>query len=136
MAMRCRISRELLVGLRAETAAADGREICGLLLGKPGLIETAWPIPNAAPDGARAFLLDPAAHLAAQRRAREEGRVIVGHYHSHPAGLADPSATDADGAGEQGRYWLIVAAKQARLWISRKGGASLAAFDPIELDIA
>lgn len=133
--MNCAISRSLLERLRGEAGAAPGREICGLLVGRPGLIRDARPVANAASDPARGFALDPAEHLAAAREARARGDILVGHYHSHPGGRSDPSPEDARNADEQGRYWLILGAGEARLWLSRRGGAVLGAFEPVELEI-
>lgn len=133
--MRCAISRPLLERLLREAKAAHSREICGLLLGRAGVVEEAVPIVNAARDPRRSFLLDPAGHLAASRRARHAGRAIVGHYHSHPGGSAEPSYADAQAAEEQGLYWLIIAAGGARLLISRRGGGILGAFAGIEIEL-
>ncbi|MFN3944007.1 MAG: Mov34/MPN/PAD-1 family protein [Allosphingosinicella sp.] len=129
------ISRSLLDRLVAAAGAAAGEEICGLLVGREGAIEEAWPVANAAPDPRTGFLLDPEAHLAAARRARAEGRAILGHFHSHPSGDLTPSAADAALAGEEGRLWLILGAENARLWISRRGGPVQGAFLPARLEI-
>jgi len=134
--MRCTISRELIGRLLEEAAAAQEREVCGLLLGSEGRIEAALPVPNAAANPADSFMLDPPRHLAASRAAREAGTTIVGSYHSHPAGPAVPSPADAEQAGEQGRYWLILACGSARLWRSRSGGPVRGAFDEVALEVA
>ena len=118
--------------LQRSAAAAGNREICGLLLGRPDLIDEAVPIPNASADPMRGFELDPASHLAASRAARQAGKTVVGHYHSHPSGNASPSTADALLAEEQGRLWLILARGEARLWDSRRGGKVLNAFEPVE----
>ncbi len=133
--MRCAISRWLLESLLREAKAAHSREICGVLLGREGVIEEAVPVANAARDPERSFLLDPAAHLAASRTARHAGRAIVGHYHSHPSGREEPSYADAQAAQEQGLYWLIIAGGGARLLISRRGGEILGAFGGIEIEL-
>ncbi len=133
--MKCAISREVLERLLSEAKAAQCREICGLLLGRNGFIDEAVSITNAARDPKRSFLLDPAAHLAASKKARQAGRTIVGHYHSHPGGNPEPSWADAQAAEEQGLYWLILAAGDARLLISRRGGEILGAFGGIEIEL-
>ncbi len=97
-------------------AAATPDEICGLLLGGAGRIEAIAPAPNVAPDPARHFELDPAVLLAAHRQARTGGLAVIGHYHSHPSGVAMPSATDLACAAPDGSLWLIVAGTQAGLW--------------------
>jgi proteasome lid subunit RPN8/RPN11 len=131
--MNLAISRPLLDRLRQETQAADNTEICGLLLGEPGLIDAVVPLRNAHPEPKQGFALDPAEHLAAARHARAAGKSVLGHYHSHPSGNAAPSMADAAQSHEEGVCWLIVAAREARLWISRGGGPVLQAFEPVEL---
>jgi desampylase len=58
---------------------------------------------------ADAFEIDPAAHIALLRAVRGTGRAIVGCYHSHPNGRAEPSERDRAGASETGFVWLIAA---------------------------
>jgi proteasome lid subunit RPN8/RPN11 len=133
--MKCAISREVLERLLSEAKGAHSGEICGLLLGRNGFIDEAVSIANVAKDPECSFLLDPAAHLAASKKARQAGRGIVGHYHSHPGGNPEPSPADAQAAEEQGLYWLILAAGEARLLISRRGGEILGAFGGIEIEL-
>jgi len=110
------ISSTLLAAIHAAAAAAHPLEACGLLLGRTGRIEAAPAARNVAADPARRFELDPAAHFAALRAARAGGPALLGHWHSHPAGPAAPSATDAAMALEPGRLWLILGGGEARLW--------------------
>jgi proteasome lid subunit RPN8/RPN11 len=131
--MNVAISRALLEGLVRDTEAAGAKEICGLLVGEPGLITGLLPMNNVHSKPAQAFALDPAEHVVSARQAREAGKQILGHYHSHPSGDAAPSASDAAEAQEQGVYWLIVTAREARLWISRRNGSFHQAFEPVGL---
>ena len=85
------------------------REACGLLLGRSGEIVRAEPAANVAAHPERAFEIDPAALLRWHRAARGEGLAVVGHYHSHPNGRAEPSATDAARAVKDGAVWLVAA---------------------------
>ncbi len=68
-------------------------ECCGLLVGRGTTVEEAVRTPNlrASPS---AYLIDPAVHFATLRRARAEGRQILGAYHSHTHSPAVPSASD------------------------------------------
>ncbi|OHD03992.1 MAG: peptidase [Sphingomonadales bacterium RIFCSPLOWO2_12_FULL_63_15] len=116
-------------------AAADDGEICGLLLGQAGWIEAIAPAANVAADPARHFELDPAVLIAAHRAARSGGPKVVGYYHSHPSGVALPSATDAACAMPDGTLWLIVAGKEVRLWIAQPGQEGAVAFAEALLDI-
>jgi proteasome lid subunit RPN8/RPN11 len=131
--MKCGISSALLDQLKADAEAAGPAEICGLLVGEAGLVTAAVPLRNAHPQPDRAFALDLPQHLRAARAAREAGKTVLGHYHSHPSGNAAPSASDAVQAREEGIYWLILAAGEARLWMSCRGGSMLGSFEPVEL---
>ena len=120
--MTTRISSALLRRITGLAAADPGREICGLLLGTEERISEILPAANVHPQPACRFELDPAAHFAALRAARAGGPPVVGHYHSHPGGRAEPSSIDAAKALEPGQLWLIVAGDDARLWrVSRPG---------------
>lgn len=70
---------------------------------------------NVAPDPLRHFEIDPAALIAAHRASRAGGLAVLGYFHSHPNGLARPSATDARTAAGDGRIWAIVALTDAAL---------------------
>ena len=88
----------------AEALAAHPRECCGLLEGSAERITALHPTRNLAA-GPDRFEIDP----AEQFRLRREGRRIVGCYHSHPNGRAEPSPRDGEQAGEAGFLWLICA---------------------------
>lgn len=132
--MRVGITSSLLEQIMS-LAAADSHEVCGLLLGGEGRIGDIRPAANVAPDPARHFELDPATLIAAHRAARSGGPSIIGHYHSHPSGHAEPSATDAAAAAPDGSLWLIVGKGAARLWIAGPGEGGAVRFAPVPLDI-
>ena len=99
------------------------REACGLLLGfwrADGDIEVtrvAASENKATPGRNDRFEIDPELRLRLMREARDTGpigmdgasRGIIGHYHSHPNGTAQPSATDLEMVWEPGLVWLITA---------------------------
>ena len=114
--MKPLIARWVVDAVLAEAAAAPGQEACGLLLGRNGQIEAHLPTRNIATDPRTAFEVDPAALLAAHRAARAGGPAVLGHYHSHPHGRAEPSEADARAATWDGTLWLIAAAGHARLF--------------------
>ena len=120
--MTVRLSRSLHERLTALAGADHDVEICGLLLGGADHIERIVPAANVAPDPARRFEIDPAILLAAHRAMRNGGPSVIGHYHSHPNGKAEPSACDADMALPDGQFWLIVAAGVMRLWQAGSSG--------------
>lgn len=126
----------LLLDRIVALAAAAEDEICGLLLGAAaGHIMAIAPAANVAADPARHFELDPTVLIAAHRAARSGGPNVIGHYHSHPSGVAIPSATDAACARPDGSLWLIVAGNEARLWIAQAGEAGQVTFKEGMLDI-
>jgi proteasome lid subunit RPN8/RPN11 len=119
--MRVRISRKVLAEILERAAASPDREICGILLGTgdiSGHVSTA----NVAPTPADSFEIDPAALFAAIRAERGGGAPIAGYYHSHPGGIAEPSARDRAAAAPDGRIWLIVAGDEARMWRATPDG--------------
>lgn len=122
------ISADLLARLTGEAAASPLREICGLLFGTTDRIEAAEAARNVAEDPATRFEIDPARLIAAHRAQRRGGPVLIGHYHSHPGGRAEPSPRDK-AAAEPGMLWLIVAAGTARPW--RAGASDFEALDLI-----
>ncbi len=120
--MNWRISRGALDAITAEAGASPDSEVCGLLFGRPGLIETARSCRNVAADPGCGFELDPAALVLAMREEREGGPAIVGSYHSHPNGRQDPSARDVD-AAVRGLF-LIVAGGTVTAWTLRDGNTA------------
>ena len=135
MAMDVRISTDLLDRIVAEAAASEA-EVCGLLIGRQGMIHAATACRNVAADPGRRFEIDPAALLAAHRQARAGEAAVLGHYHSHPSGSPLPSACDAAEAMPDGAIWLIVAPGGWRAWRAVADGAVHGRFDPIALAAA
>lgn len=111
------IARTQLDALLAAAAAAPDREICGLLFGADDRIDDAPPADNVAARPQDMFEIDPRALFAALRAERAGGPRLIGHYHSHPNGSAEPSARDL-AAAEPGKYWLIIGGGTARLWLA------------------
>jgi len=82
----------------AHTESERPRECCGLLVGTAQTILKAIPVENGAVDPFRQYEIDPAVYLAEIKRSRDEGHAVVGAYHSHPRGAAEPSPTDLEQA--------------------------------------
>lgn len=98
--------------LGEQARSAFPRECCGLVEGVVSGTAAQATALHAMPNLASApdrFEIDPAAHIALLRRLRETGSGIVGCYHSHPNGSAEPSARDRESASEEGFVWLIAA---------------------------
>ena len=92
--MKVEITSAVLEQIRA-LCVAESNEVCGLLLGAGRRIDAILPAANVASDPSRHFELDPVTLIAAHRAARAGGPAVIGHYHSHPSGVAAPSPTDA-----------------------------------------
>lgn len=107
----------------AEAAAAPGREVCGLLFGLEDESVTAiQPCANVAAEPARIFEIDPASLIAAHKAQRAGGARLIGCYHSHPDGQAEPSPRDGEAALDEGKLWLIIAADRIRAWKTTGAG--------------
>jgi proteasome lid subunit RPN8/RPN11 len=130
--MTLTISRADLDEILRLAARDPAHEICGLLLGRDGVVGRVLPCRNVAVDTASAFEIDPAALFSAHRAARAGGAAILGHYHSHPNGLARPSPRDA-AAAQPGTLWMIVAGDMAGCWRAIAGGVVEGMFEPVGL---
>ena len=83
------------------------RECCGLLVGSGTTIDESVRSDNLDSDPNR-YRLDPAVHIATNRRLRGSGRAVIGVYHSHPHSAPAPSRTDYLEAHYPEFVWLIV----------------------------
>ncbi len=128
---------EISIALRNEivaaATAAPDVEVCGLLLGTPGRVERVVTCRNVAADPRRRFEIDPAALIAAHRAARGGAPAVIGHYHSHPTGIAAPSPRDAADAAPDGGVWIIVARGELTAWRAVREGAIHGRFDALAL---
>ena len=109
---RVALPEALRAQILQEARKAFPGECCGLVEGlrleggDEFRITALHPARNlaAAPDR---FELAPEDHFRALKAARANNRDLIGCYHSHPNGRAEPSATDRAGAGEENFLWLI-----------------------------
>lgn len=114
-----RIAAAELARVVAAAEAAYPEECCGLLAGRlvgagadrTITVTAVHPSSNIAREPQRSFEIDPALRLRLQRDLRTSGETVVGLYHSHPDGRAQPSATDLDRAWEPDLAWLITAVR-------------------------
>lgn len=102
---------DLTAQLRAHAEATHPHECCGLLLGRrmgrAFDVDAYAQSANLAVDPVCNFEIDPGLHIRLQRELRGTGRAVIGVFHSHPAGPAEPSVTDRARAAEPGFLWLI-----------------------------
>lgn len=134
--MQVSLSSALHAQLLAAARAAHPRECCGLLFGDDDTVHRIAPTANVAQDPLRAFEIDPAALIGAERAMRQGGERLIGHYHSHPNGRAEPSPRDAADAAADGRLWLIIAGDTLTAWRAVANGMLLDSFDPVALHLA
>ena len=115
MIERLNLPATLLAQIEDEARTAYPRECCGLLVGQRcgDLVDVflAHPAANVAERGDR-FEIDPQTQFTLLRALRGTEHAVVGCYHSHPGGDAEPSQTDAQSAAESDFLWLIVAVTQ------------------------
>jgi len=152
-----RIHRHDAEALAKLAEAAFPQEACALLVGRRAaeaiIIERIAPMRNIAANPEHAFEIDPAGQIALRRELREAGGAeklmgpkIIGHWHSHPNGLAEPSATDATMAFEPEFIWLIGALNAEGRTVSLKAfrpegnpssspTCTLSGFEPLPLVI-
>lgn len=116
MGIEIEISTRALVAIRSHAASSPDYEVCGLLFGEAGRIDAAEPARNVAADPARHFEIDPSALFRAIRAERAGAVTLVGYYHSHPQGIAEPSETDRQSAAADGKIWFIVADDEVAAW--------------------
>lgn len=110
--MRLTLPSDVMARMRAAAEAAFPEEACGLLIGSGAeggvRVEDMVPSANVAGDPARCFEVDPALHLRLQRELRGTERQVIGHYHSHPDGVARPSAEDVARIADPAMVWVIL----------------------------
>ena len=107
------LRNELLAAARAAFPA----EACGLLIGRREgasvTVAALHPAANVSPAPRERFAIDPAVQFSLQRTLRGSGLAVVGCYHSHPNGRAEPSRRDREsgdwGGSAEGFVWIIVA---------------------------
>ena len=88
------------------------KEGCGLLLGQVrgaviDVVEVAFSGNVTAGDPTKTFEIDPTLIIRLQKEARAGGLQIVGVWHSHPSGVAQPSDTDKARSTVPGWIWII-----------------------------
>jgi len=107
------LADELAAAVLQAAARAYPNEACGLIEGidaKDGWRALAMhEAANVAADPARRFLIDPEVQFALMRKLRGTENRIIGCFHSHPNGRAEPSATDRANAYESDFLYLIAA---------------------------
>lgn len=101
------VTSEVMAAMEAAARAAYPNEACGILLGEGARITHFLETANVHPTPETHFEIDPQALIEAHKAEREGGPRIIGYFHSHPNGTAEPSATDLAMASSDGAVWAI-----------------------------
>jgi proteasome lid subunit RPN8/RPN11 len=100
-----KIPRALMEQILGHARSGYPFEVCGVLLGHNGegvrQVDRVVPAANRERDAPRVrYEIAPEDLVRIQREGRDEGREILGYYHSHPDHPARPSETDRRIAAE------------------------------------
>ena len=120
--MEIGLTRAVLDSILAHAKSAHPEEACGILLGRGKRITQLRSSRNVHLTPQTHFEIDPQALIDAHRAARKGGPEVIGYYHSHPTGCAEPSATDGALASGDGRVWAIVAGDDVAFWRDDEDG--------------
>ena len=87
-------------------------ECCGLLLGRDGVVErvVAMKSDPPAPD---MYYMDPVQQVEVFTEMQGHGQSLLGIYHSHPKGPAEPSGADLQLAYHRGLAYFIISLADA-----------------------
>ena len=98
---------DVLTQVREHAAGVGREECCGALLGRGGVVVRAQPLANEASERTNRYFIGPRSVLALEAAAVRAGLEVIGFYHSHPSGGAEPSKVDL-GHAWPGYLYLIV----------------------------
>ncbi len=138
-----RLSPAQLTAIERAAEAAYPEEACGLLVGRAETGDT-WQVNTveasanvAEPPRTRRFEVDPRLRLRLERETRDGPDAIIGVYHSHPNGSAEPSKTDISMIFEPDIVWLITAVTDGRAGatMAYRPTGDGAAFRPLGLEL-
>jgi proteasome lid subunit RPN8/RPN11 len=100
-------------------------------------VERAFRVRNAHPRPIGEYVLDPQEQLRLTLHVEDDlGLEVVGFYHSHPAGPARLSATDAARASWPGASYLLVHLRPAEGHLSARWDAEKGRFEAEPVDVA
>jgi proteasome lid subunit RPN8/RPN11 len=89
------------------------KEACGLLAGRDGRAEVFLPMRNAD-DSPLTYRLDAKEQLEAFNRIEDDGRSLIGIFHSHTQTEAYPSETDRRQAFYPEAHYVLVSLADAK----------------------
>ena len=106
------LSKTLLDKIHESAIEAYPEECCGALLGQINgdekQVQECMPILNTSNENKkRRFMITDQDYMAAEKRARKQGYVLLGFYHSHPDHPPIPSETDKQFAWPHFSYPIL-----------------------------
>ncbi len=106
------LSRAAYDEILAHAEAGGAEEVCGVLAGDrtadgTARVDAVHRAANVADNPRTRYRIDPEEQLAIIERIEDDGREVVGFYHSHPAGPPVPSDTDTERAAWPGYSYAI-----------------------------
>lgn len=106
---------------------AHPQECCGIIFGHENrenhyIVDEIRLTKNVALDQLSNFEIDPRALIDAHKLCRNFDLRILGYFHSHPNGLAQPSKRDADMTEIDEKIWIIIAQNDISAWQCRYDG--------------
>ncbi len=125
------IPRKLLTTIENLAESAYPEESCGLLIGHgeapDNLIITQIEVSENVFEGDKTkfFEVDPQLQFNLMRELRGSDIRIVGNFHSHPDGPAEPSEQDNERVGDPALAWLITSITNGQI-----GDTNAFVFDP------
>ena len=104
--------------IEQEGVAAFPNECCGVMIGRDEkqadgsinrIVESVQPLTNSfeANEQYHRFKLDPKEYIAVEKSAGEQGKLVLGFYHSHPDHPAIPSEYDRSHAWPFYSYIIV-----------------------------
>lgn len=106
------LASKTITELREAARKTPRVEICGLITRTSDNRDVIFPADNVHPEPTRAFELCPRAQIDVFKYLRHSSAELLAVYHSHPDGLAVPSAADRAGLGYPTAHTLIIAPNQ------------------------
>jgi proteasome lid subunit RPN8/RPN11 len=117
------LTKSQLSQIEAEGAEAYPNECCGIMIGRDvsdgactrRIVDRLEPMANVfdPQQQRRRFAVDPLALMRAEKSAAEDGKLVVGFYHSHPDHPARPSEFDREHAWPFYSYVIVSIAQGA-----------------------
>ncbi|HMB95307.1 MAG TPA: M67 family metallopeptidase [Tepidisphaeraceae bacterium] len=104
--------------IEKEGSTVYPNECCGIMYGRDNndgrIVEELEAVPNVFDEHERyhRFSISPKQLMAAEKKAGDSGRLVIGFYHSHPDHPARPSEYDREHAWPFYSYVIVEIAKK------------------------